>query len=273
MKIYHLSFIIGLFSFFLISCSQEEKGNLEKEGITSLSDILLEKLTFSPYDSKVFHTLEERNPSFLYYLYYLSQLSPEWLILVDKNHKLPSSWSPENLVNLSEEGIPTHRKDIMLRSDVIGPLKRIIEAAEEEGVHLSIVSSYRDIAYQERLWETNLSQNGLTYTRDYIAEPGSSQHHLGSVVDFNLADEAFDNSHEALWLEKNALNYGWSISYPKDYENQTGYKAESWHFRYFPEDASIFIDTYFDGLQFAFLEFWHRNLDTIKDIFQEYQEF
>lgn len=272
MKIHYLPLILGLFFFSLISCSQEEKREVKLEEPVSLSQVLLKKLEFNTYDAKAFNALQEEDPHFINYLSYMSQLSPEWLALVDKNHKLPSSWNPNDLSNLSEEGVPTHRKDIMLRSSVIPYLKKVIEAAKKDGISLSIVSSYRDIPYQERIWETNLNQNGLIYTQNYIAEPGSSQHHLGSVVDFNLADEAFDNSPEALWLEKNASLYGWSLSYPKGYENQTGYKAESWHFRYFPKEVTQFIDKYFDGLQFAFLEFWHKNSEAIKAAIKENQE-
>lgn len=273
MKLNYFSLSMVLFFLTLISCGKEEElESFNDHPLPSLSHSLLEKLSFNTYDSKAFHALKEEDSYFINYLFYMSKIPSEWLLLVDKNHKLPSYWAPEDLTNLSEAGIPTHRKDIMIRSSVIPSLKEIIEEAKKEGINLSIVSAYRDIPYQERVWQYNLEQYGIDYTQDYIAEPGSSQHHLGSVVDFNLADEAFDDSPEALWLEKNASGYGWSLSYPKGYENQTSYQPESWHFRYFPEEISLFIDKYFDGLQFAFLEFWHRNSLIIKETLKEYQE-
>ncbi|KAL0264023.1 UNVERIFIED_CONTAM: hypothetical protein PYX00_011214 [Menopon gallinae] len=191
--------------------------------------------------------------------------SPEWLALVNKKHKLNPLWAPKDLVNLKQAGVATYRNDICLRAPLIEPLKKLIQEAHKDGIKLWVVSAYRDIGYQQRVWDTNVAQSGLEYTKRYVAVPGSSQHHLGSVVDLNLADEAFDDTQPAIWLSQNAQRFGFSLSYPKGYEKETGYSPESWHYRYFPGKISLFIDQYFNGLQFAFLEFWHKNASTIEE--------
>ncbi|MDR3247555.1 MAG: D-alanyl-D-alanine carboxypeptidase family protein, partial [Treponema sp.] len=51
--------------------------------------------------------------------------------------------------------------------------------------------------------------------------------------------------------------FGWSLSFPDGYESATGYRWESWHYRYVGEDLSAFIDTWFDGIQQYALQFIH----------------
>ena len=43
---------------------------------------------------------------------------------------------------------------------------------------------------------------------------------------------SFQNTQAAKWLVENAWKYGFVISFPKGYENITGYNYESWHYRY-----------------------------------------
>jgi D-alanyl-D-alanine carboxypeptidase len=81
--------------------------------------------------------------------------------------------------------------------------------------------------------------NGNTNLVDtFSARAGHSQHQLGTVIDFStneigdkLGDE-FSNTRASKWLSQNAHKYGFIISYPKGCENITGYKHESWHYRY-----------------------------------------
>ncbi|MDR1024224.1 MAG: D-alanyl-D-alanine carboxypeptidase family protein, partial [Treponema sp.] len=47
------------------------------------------------------------------------------------------------------------------------------------------------------------------------------------------------------------------ISFPDGYENVTGYRWESWHYRYVGEDLAAFIDTWFGGIQQYALQFIH----------------
>ena len=161
------------------------------------------------------------------------------LVLVNKQYKLPSSYAPKDLVKASKSGI-RRGENYYLRSIVIPDLTRMITDAKSEGVDLSIVSGYR--SYQTQIDTYNYwlkMNNGNTNLVDtFSARAGHSQHQLGTVIDFStneigdkLGDE-FSNTKASKWLSQNAYKYGFVISYPKGYENITGYKHESWHYRY-----------------------------------------
>jgi len=161
------------------------------------------------------------------------------LVLVNKQYKLPSSYAPKDLVKASKSGI-RRGENYYLRSIVIPDLTRMITDAKSEGVDLSIVSGYR--SYQTQIDTYNYwlkMNNGNTSLVDtFSARAGHSQHQLGTVIDFStneigdkLGDE-FSNTKASKWLSQNAYKYGFVISYPKGYENITGYKHESWHYRY-----------------------------------------
>ena len=161
------------------------------------------------------------------------------LVLVNKQYKLPSSYAPKDLVKASKSGI-RRGENYYLRSIVIPDLTRMITDAKSEGVDLSIVSGYR--SYQTQIDTYNYwlkMNNGNTNLVDtFSARAGHSQHQLGTAIDFStneirdkLGDE-FSNTKASKWLSQNAYKYGFVISYPKGYENITGYKHESWHYRY-----------------------------------------
>ena len=161
------------------------------------------------------------------------------LVLVNKQYKLPSSYAPKDLVKASKSGI-RRGENYYLRNIVIPDLTRMITDAKSEGVDLSIVSGYR--SYQTQIDTYNYwlkMNNGNTNLVDtFSARAGHSQHQLGTAIDFStneirdkLGDE-FPNTKASKWLSQNAYKYGFVISYPKGYENITGYKHESWHYRY-----------------------------------------
>ena len=66
-----------------------------------------------------------------------------------------------------------------------------------------------------------------------IALPGSSEHHTGLAVDFNVTSQSFENSKTFKWLKENAENYGFIMRYPSDKMDITGgIIYEPWHWRF-----------------------------------------
>ncbi len=55
---------------------------------------------------------------------------------------------------------------------------------------------------------------------------------MGTAIDFINLDDNLLNTKEGKWLYENSLKYGFSLSYPKGHEIETGYKAEPWHYLY-----------------------------------------
>lgn len=161
------------------------------------------------------------------------------LVLVNKQFKLPSTYAPTDLVKASKSGI-RRGESYQLRSILIPDLTAMINDAKSSGIDLSIVSAYRSYQTQVNTYKYWLGKNNnnIALVDTFSARAGHSQHQLGTVIDFStkeindsLGDE-FTNTEASKWLTQNAYKYGFILSYPKGYEKITGYKFESWHYRY-----------------------------------------
>ncbi len=177
--------------------------------------------------------------------------------LVDKAHGLDAGYEPDDLITLRGGSYLLNRSGLQLRRAAAETLEVMAKAAKADGVTLVVSSCYRSYGYQKQVYERNVQQMGQAAADRESARPGHSQHQLGFAVDFDSIDDSFAQTKQSQWLEKNAGRYGWSLSYPKDMEHVTGYRWESWHYRYVGPELSQFIDTYFDGIQQYALVFLH----------------
>jgi len=161
------------------------------------------------------------------------------LVLVNKTYKLPSTYAPKDLVKASTSGI-RRGENYYLRNILINDLKRMVTDIKSAGIDISIVSAYR--SYQTQVTTYNYwlekNDNNVAYVDTFSARPGHSQHQLGTAIDFSSSEigdalgDSFANTKASKWLVNNAYKYGFVISFPKGYEPTTGYKFESWHYRY-----------------------------------------
>jgi D-alanyl-D-alanine carboxypeptidase len=131
-------------------------------------------------------------------------------------------------------------------------------AARSEGVVLAISSAYRSYAYQKQVFARNVAEDGLELARRSSAEPGRSQHQLGAAIDFGSIDDSFAETKAGKWLAANARRFGFSPSYPKGMEGLTGYRWESWHYRYVGEEAAALEAEFFGGLQARMIAFMEK---------------
>ena len=177
------------------------------------------------------------------------------LILVDKKNALPSSFEPHDLVSLNGWGVSVTRKDLRLRECIMEPARQMVAAAKAEGVDLIFASSYRSYEYQDGLFKRYAASYGEAEASRFSARAGTSQHQLGTVMDFFPIDDSFAESKAGRWMAKNAGRYGFSLSFPKGMEEVTGYVWESWHFRYITKPGVLLERDYFGGVQQFFLEF------------------
>jgi D-alanyl-D-alanine carboxypeptidase len=179
-----------------------------------------------------------------------------WL-LVDKNNSL-GEYAPNDLVLLKSDSYESV-SGIMLRTEAAASLEKMAAAAKKDGVKLTVFSAYRSYTHQANVYANNLKKFSRRYTDSVSARPGHSQHQLGLAVDFDSGfySDVFAKSAQGVWLAANASKFGWSLSFPKGYENITGYTWESWHYRYVGRELAEFIDKYFDGIQQNALVFIH----------------
>jgi len=194
----------------------------------------------------------------------LETYDPYLYILVDKQYALPADYEPSDLVPLTGMGVSyrINRNDMLLRKAAFDALEEMAAAARADGLTLLASSAYRSFAYQEQVYSRYVRQYGQEEADTFSARPGHSQHQLGLVVDFGSITDAFADTPEGKWLEANASRFGWSLSYPLGYEDITGYKWESWHYRYVGKELAEFINTHFNGIQQYALEFIISTIST-----------
>jgi len=197
------------------------------------------------------------SPAFVMDLLVVLQQDPYTFYLVDKQHPLPDGYEPDDLVRLAAGTYRISRDGLLLRKAAAAALQEMAVAAASDGVTLEAGSTYRSAAYQAQVYEREVKAYGKETADRESAQSGKSQHQLGMVVDFAPIDDAFAKTPASRWLLKNAGRFGWSLSFPDGYEAVTGYRWESWHYRYVGKDLAAFIDNYFDGIQQYALQFIH----------------
>jgi D-alanyl-D-alanine carboxypeptidase len=179
------------------------------------------------------------------------------LVLVDKKNPLPEGWEPRDLVSLKDyPSLNLSRQNLQMRGLVMEDLLAMNEAAKAEGVSLLLSSTYRSAAYQKTVYERNVREMGQAAADRESSRPRHSQHQLGTVIDFGSIDDNFTGTKMERWLDANAWKYGFSLSFPEGYESVTGYRYESWHFRYLGPPAAALCRKFFGNIQQIMLEFF-----------------
>lgn len=185
----------------------------------------------------------------------------EALVVVDRQHGLSPDYSPDDLVSLHPLGIPTLRGERMkLRDEAAQATSRMVADAGADGIELVVCSAYRSheaqVVSHERL--TALHGEGA---RGFSAPPGHSEHQLGTVIDVSNAsagyrlNQAFGGTEASRWLDRNATDHGFVLSYPREAEELTGYHWEPWHYRYIGrENALRYAEGDYQSPQRFFLE-------------------
>lgn len=125
-----------------------------------------------------------------------------------------------------------------LAQEVQNAFNKMKEDAEKEGIIINIRSGYRSYETQKMLYDNYVARDGLEKASRYSAKPGHSEHQTGLAIDITTEDTTtsigdwFNNTKQAEWLYNNAYKYGFILRYPQNKEHITGYKFESWHYRY-----------------------------------------
>lgn len=177
-----------------------------------------------------FIRLPGTNASFLVEPRYKYTNQADVWALVNKTHSIELAYMPKMLEPVP---IPTYNNEqLLVRPELIEPLRQLYAAAESEGVYLMVRSAYR--SSQDQAAVTKEVDQGLA------ALPGQSEHQTGLAVDFNNQPVACSNycylsDVNATWLANNAYKYGFVLRYTPGKESITGYPAEAWHYRYVGE--------------------------------------
>ena len=162
--------------------------------------------------------------------------SPEKItVVVNKKHCFkPLDWAPSDLVLV--EGF-------YLRSEAASNFNAMRAAAAASGIQMDITSAYRSYSTQVATYNYWVSTSGSIAAADTgSARPGYSEHQTGLAVDLRTTKGALDNFSGTAaynWLKANAANYGFIERYQPGMTSITGYRAESWHWRYVGKDLAL----------------------------------
>ncbi|MBP9500826.1 MAG: M15 family metallopeptidase [Candidatus Promineofilum sp.] len=177
------------------------------------------------------------------------------LAIVTLTYDLSRDYEPAGLVDLSGYlpkdvtlGYPTQ-----LRHLAIGPLVDMIHAMQAEGLQPVIISGYRSYSAQA-IARQKWAEKEPERVNILSAPPGFSEHQLGTVVDFGSPELAeivgiediefhtyFYKTSEGAWLLENAHKFGFTLSYPFEATEVTGFFYEPWHYRYVGVEMATFL--------------------------------
>ncbi len=176
-----------------------------------------------------------------------------YLVLVNKEYKLPENYVPSKLELISNEFANENK---YLREEAKIAFETLSKDAKNLGYRVVAVSTYRDYEYQDKLYNMYVQEKGIDYADKCSARPGHSEHQTGLAVDVegsNRDYDEFENSEEFVWMKENAYKYGFILRYPKGKEKITGFKYEPWHYRYVGldvaktiHDEKLTLEEYYD---------------------------
>ena len=160
----------------------------------------------------------------------------------------------------------TDGRPAYLRTQAARALPKMVTAAQEAGLALTVVSATRSYAAQRQIWNAKFTGARRSMGRNlaeaypdtserclailqYSSAPGLSRHHWGTDVDFNSTDPVYWQTGRGIaaleWLTGNAQPFGFYMAYTQGREH--GYRYEPWHWSYQPI-ARPLVRLYFDRL-------------------------
>ena len=183
---------------------------------------------------------ETTDPPMSYVETTLAQWQTWPLMLVNRTHAVPDDYVPplftlENGQQFDARMYPEWQKMVL--------------AAKDAGFAMEAAYCYRSNETQRQILNERIAwyrkqgdsaAEAERKAREYVAEPGHSEHELGLAIDIHAAGETkAENLFK--WLKENAHLYGFIERYPEDKVAITGIAYERWHYRFVGKDAATEI--------------------------------
>ncbi|NQV88482.1 MAG: M15 family metallopeptidase [Parcubacteria group bacterium] len=180
----------------------------------------------------------------------LSKIDPQLLQKYSKVYFLNENYIPANLTLVNQNFLHKKSSDLKINSQIDPFLQNLLDAQQKAGLSLRVISAYRSFGTQAVLKSSYSVTYGAGTANSFSADQGYSEHQLGTALDFTnptVGDsfEDFEKTPEYGWLIRNAHQYGFVLSYPK---NNTYYQYEPWHWRFVGVDLATKI--YREGKNF-----------------------
>jgi zinc D-Ala-D-Ala carboxypeptidase len=161
---------------------------------------------------------------------------PELLQKYSKVYFLNEHYNPSDLETIPSKFTYNTNKKYQIHEEVWPYLKDLLDDSVDAGLDLKVISAFRSFDEQTSLKGAYTVTYGVGASQ-FSADQGYSEHQLGTTVDFTnptvgATFSGFSKTAEYKWLQENAHNYGFVMSYP---ENNTYYQFEPWHWRFVGE--------------------------------------
>lgn len=191
----------------------------------------------------------QATPTFDKTAYSLTDPASMWVI-VNKRHPLsPKEYAPVDLTAVGNGQL--------MRAEAAQALTTMIGDAKAAGLTLTPASGYRSYSTQVNVYNNEVRAYGQATADSESARPGYSEHQTGWAIDLgsggcNIQD-CFGSTPGGKWAIANAYKYGFILRYPASLSDVTGYRNETWHFRYIGKDLA--------------LELYNQNIPTLEQFF------
>ena len=144
--------------------------------------------------------------------------------------QLPLQVEAVDLVGAGPDIFGRHQS---MTPDTLSRWQAMSAATADAGVILQLVSAFRSVDYQCQLIRNKLDRGQCL--QDIVkvsALPGYSEHHTGRALDLTTPGseplaETFELTAAFAWLQVNARDFDFAMSYPRD--NTFGISYEPWH--------------------------------------------
>ena len=144
--------------------------------------------------------------------------------------KMPIQFETNNLISA---GTDIFGRDQTMLPQTLAAWQGMQDAARTENIELQLVSAFRSIAYQCEIIQRKLDKGAVVEEILKVnAAPGFSEHHTGRALDLTTPNcetlhESFELTTAFRWLQANADQFGFEMSYPQN--NPWGITYEPWH--------------------------------------------
>ena len=169
----------------------------------------------------------------------LAKTDEELLQKYSKVYFLNEHYIPEKIVPIEKQYLYNEESKKNIHGKVEPYLNEMLEDALADGVKIWISSAYRSF-YEQASLKGAYTQTYGTGANTFSADQGYSEHQLGTTLDFTTEGiggglDGFEATKAFVWLQENAHNYGFTLSYPK---GNAYYVYEPWHWRFVGEDLA-----------------------------------
>lgn len=153
--------------------------------------------------------------------------------------------NPDQLTLFSSLSDRATNFDEYLHHDAAVALLNMMDAAQKDRVSILLVSGFRDVVTQNKLYQERIQEVGTeAEAAKSVAPPGYSEHHTGYAIDVTdgsgLDYRDFAQTPAFQWMVIHAHEFGFELSFPD--KNPQGVDYEPWHWRFVntPTAAQIF---------------------------------